>query len=91
MSFNRGSTILPDLLVLRYWPARYVVDDGLVAPLVGNEVDVVSKVFERRERDGVLQAGHARRLRPLEVVLEVVHHHVHRRRRPVRLAVVILV
>jgi hypothetical protein len=66
--------------------AGEVVDDGLVAPLVGDEVDVVAEVAEGRERHGVLQAGHARRLRELVVELVVVHHHVHRRRRPVRLA-----
>jgi hypothetical protein len=63
-----------------------VVRDGLVAALVGDEVDVVTEVAERRERDGVLQAGHARRLGELGVVLVVVHHHVHRRCRAVRLA-----
>jgi hypothetical protein len=63
-----------------------VVHDGLVAALVGDEVDVVTEVAERRERHGVLQAGHARRLGELGVVLVVVHHHVHRRCRAVRLA-----
>ena len=66
--------------------AGEVVHDGLVAPLVGDEVDVVAEVAEGRERDDVLQAGHPRRLRELVVELVVVYHHVHRRRRPVRLA-----
>jgi hypothetical protein len=56
-----------------------VVHDGPVAALVVDEVDVVTEVAERRERNGVLQVGHARRLAELGVVLVVVHHHVHRR------------
>lgn len=63
--------------------AGEVVHDGLVAALVGDEVDVVPEVAEGGERDHVLQAGHPRRLRELVVVLEVVQNHVHRRRRPV--------
>ena len=66
--------------------AADVVDDGLEPPLVGDEMVVFAEVGLGGQRVGVLQAGHARRLRELVVVDEVVQHHVHRRRRPVRLA-----
>ena len=62
------------------------VYDGLEAPLVRDEVVVLAEVGVGGRRLRVLQARHARRLRELVVVDEVVQRHVHRRCRPVRLA-----
>lgn len=62
------------------------VYDGLVPPLVRHEVVVLAEVGVGGRRLRVLQARHARRLCELVVVYEVVQRHVHRRRRPVRLA-----
>jgi hypothetical protein len=62
------------------------VYDGLVPPLVRHEVVVLAEVGVGGRRLRVLQARHARRLRELVVIYEVVQRHVHRRRRPVWLA-----
>lgn len=62
------------------------VYDGLEPTLVRDEVVLLAEVGVGGRRLRVLQARHARRLRELVVVDEVVQRHVHRRRRPVRLA-----